>query len=466
VTVKILSFVTHAPKPAGAEEMIERALAWGVDVIAAQGTGTDWGAYWLGSGTQVNTEKNLKENVRPYLKVAVERKIPFVSSVGVGGADVHLEEALTRIDELCVEHGWALNIGVISGEISLDLLREKLASGVTIAAAVDHPDLSPQLTTDDIDDTIHAVGLLGPEPIMSLLRSGVDGVITGRALDIGLHMSVPMLRGIPRPIAAHAAKVIECGGVACEQGSPNDPIWAELDDTGFIVRSPNPRTPVTARSLAAHAFYERSNPWLEVNPGGTLDLRETRYEDLDDGTVRVEGAQWIDAPYSVLVEGARLVGYRTIAIMGGRDPQLIANLGGLVQDMQDVVDKAPQTAGLKRGVDFDVTARIYGHDAVLGAAEPHAAITGHEVAIIVDAVASTPELSEVIGLVAYGQILSGPYPGRTTTAGNVAFPYMPILHKLGPVYAFSMYHVLPLDDPSEPFRASAVQFPRTETSTR
>ena len=46
----ILSVVNHIPPVAGIEKSIECALGWGVDVIVAQGTGSDWGPYWLGSG--------------------------------------------------------------------------------------------------------------------------------------------------------------------------------------------------------------------------------------------------------------------------------------------------------------------------------------------------------------------------------------------------------------------------------
>jgi hypothetical protein len=37
------------------------------------------------------------------------------------------------------------------------------------------------------------------------------------------------------------------------------------------------------------------------------------------------------------------------------------------------------------------------------------------------------------------------YPGRIATAGNLAFPFSPSDLKMGPVYEFSLYHLLRID---------------------
>ncbi|MFZ0667928.1 MAG: acyclic terpene utilization AtuA family protein [Acidimicrobiales bacterium] len=460
--VRILSFVTHAPRPRNVDELIERALSLGVDVIAAQGTSNDYGAYWLGSGEQTDTRRSLKENIRPYMKAAVSRDIPFVLSVGLAGADIHLDEALCRVDELCEEEGWALRLGILSGEISTEFLLEACDSGVPITAAHEHPSLSPLLTVEDINDTIRAVALVGPEPIIEVLRNQVNGVITGRALDIGLHMAIPMMMGIPRHVAAHAGKIIECGAAAAEGGSAHAPIWAELDDDGFVVRSLDPVAPVTVRSVTAQAMYERSDPWLEVNPGGTLDLTQSSYIELERGVVRCEGARWIEAPYSVLVEGAKAAGHRSICIMGIRDSAVIENLDLLLEKMDAHLNTAPQLEGLTRGSDFELGVRVYGRDAVLGTYEPSPAIDGHEICLIIDTVAATRELAQQVCLIAYGRIQSGDFPGRLTTAGNVSLPFMPIVHPVGPVYRYSIFHILPLEDYGAPFRTWISDFPRSE----
>ncbi len=170
---------------------------------------------------------------------------------------------------------------------------------------------------------------------MAALSAGVDGVITGRALDIGLFMALPMLRGLPTAVAAHAGKLLECGGLALSPGDSGQCIWACLDEDGFEVRSPNPRYLADVRSLVSHTFYERAHPTLEENPGGCLDLSDARYEETDRG-VRCTGARWIERPYTVLLEGARHEGFRAISMLGVREPALLGQI-------RDWTDRAERT---------------------------------------------------------------------------------------------------------------------------
>ena len=116
--VRILGFVNHiAPSP-DIEEAIERAFSWGVDVVVAQGTGSDWGPYWLGSGEQVSA--NQAANVEPYVRAALQHGVPFVFSFGIAGADVHLETCLRGFDAMCERNGWNPRVGVIRSELDKD----------------------------------------------------------------------------------------------------------------------------------------------------------------------------------------------------------------------------------------------------------------------------------------------------------------------------------------------------------
>jgi hypothetical protein len=55
----------------------------------------------------------------------------------------------------------------------------------------------------------------------------------------------------------------------------------------------------------------------------------------------------------------------------------------------------------------------------------------------------------------------GDFPGRTTTAGNLAFPLSKTFLEQGKTYVFNVWHLLPLDNASEPFPFRVVEFPRT-----
>lgn len=454
--VRILGFVNHIAPAADIEDEIAQAIEWGVDVIVAQGTGSDWGPYWLGSGEQVSA--NQAANVEPYVRAALKHEIPFIFSFGIAGANVHLETCLADFDLLCARNGWTPKLGVVRSEVGKDYLAAAVASGSPVVPCYDGLGHAT-LTLRDVADAERVVALIGPEPVMQLLERGVDGVITGRALDIGLFMALPMLRGLPIAVAAHAGKLLECGGLALEPGDSGRAIWASVDETGFEVRSPSRHAEVSVRSLVSHTFYERSHPTLEKNPGGTLDLSEARYLQTEQG-VRCEGARWHEAPYTVLLEGARREGYRAVSLLGVREPALLAQARTWADRAEASVADAPRFADAFSDGRIRMTTRIFGLDAVLGALEPNNAVTGHEAGVLVDVVADTEELAKEVAYYAFIRLFIGPYPGRKTTAGNAAAPIMPVVIPVSEVFTFSIYHLLQLADPLEPFELDVEQFPR------
>jgi hypothetical protein len=449
--VRILGFVNHIAPAADIEESIERAFGWGVDVVVAQGTGSDWGPYWLGSGEQVAA--NQAANVRPYVRAAIRHGVPFVFSFGIAGANAHLDSCLRAFDALCAAEGWDLDVGVIRSELS----------PCDVAAQADRlvpaSDAVGPLTASDVEDAARIVALVGPEPVMAALAAGVDGVVTGRALDIGLFMALPMLRGLPTAVAAHAGKLLECGGLALSPGDSSQAIWASLDAEGFEVRSPHPRLTAAVRSLVSHTFYERAHPTLEENPGGCLDLSAARYVATDE-RVRCTGARWIERPYTVLLEGARHEGFRAISMLGVREPALLAQAREWTDGAERTLRESERFAGAIADGRLKVSTRIFGLDGVLGPVEPEKAVTGHEAAVVLDVVADTRELAEEAAYFGFIRLFIGPYPGRKTTAGNAAAPFMPVVIPVSDVYTFSIYHLLPLADPVAPFPFAVERFPR------
>ena len=75
----------------------------------------------------------------------------------------------------------------------------------------------------------------------------------------------------------------------------------------------------------------------------------------------------------------------------------------------------------------------------------------HEIGILIDVVAAEQELANAIAMYVRGALQHASYPGIITTAGNLAYPFSPFNIPVGPTYRYSVYHLMPLDDPCECF---------------
>jgi hypothetical protein len=104
---------------------------------------------------------------------------------------------------------------------------------------------------------------------------------------------------------------------------------------------------------------------------------------------------------------------------------------------------------------------VYGRDAVLGLAEPNRG-QEHEVGVVIDVIAPTEDIARDICYFASIRHQIGPYPGRKTSAGNVAQRFTQLVNPVGQAYRWSIWHLLPLDDPCEPFDRRSIHFPCPE----
>ena len=93
----------------------------------------------------------------------------------------------------------------------------------------------------------------------------------------------------------------------------------------------------------------------------------------------------------------------------------------------------------------------YGINGVMGSQEQEK-FKGHEVCIIIDIVASDQETASAICASCRSTLLHYGYPNRKSTAGNLAFPFAPSDIEFGPVYKFTIYHLVNVDDPNELFK--------------
>ncbi|HHT42880.1 MAG TPA: DUF1446 domain-containing protein [Firmicutes bacterium] len=436
-------------------ESLERAMDCNLDFVIAQGTTTDAGPYYLGAGLPVMAEEALRRDLELIITIAKANSVPFIISAGGCGSDSTTALVLELIEDICTQHHLSLKLGVVWSEVERDYLLSGLEEGRRAKRIVPHPVLEEYLSAENVRQNERIVAQVGPEVIMDLWASnpGLDGIIAGRSLDVGLYAAIPLLHGFDKGLAMHFGKIMEDGALAATPGSGNDGLLGIIRSDHFDVRPTNPKRRCTPESVTGHAFYERSDPSREANPGGDLDISQATYAQLDEVTVRVSGAKWIEAPaYTVKLEGVSRVGYRSICIAGMRDPQVVKNVDLILKETKEIVDD--YFAYLPVG-EYSLSFKVYGRDAVLGPFEPTPYVQGHEICVLVDVVAKTQKLANSVCSFASSTISHHGFPGRLSTAGNIAIPFSPGRSvPVGEVYEFTIWHAWPLDDPKEPFRTT------------
>jgi hypothetical protein len=94
---------------------------------------------------------------------------------------------------------------------------------------------------------------------------------------------------------------------------------------------------------------------------------------------------------------------------------------------------------------------IYGKNGTLGPFEPENHVTGHEVALLIDIVAKDQRTAQAIGSVAWHTALHQPISEYSGLVSHLAFPVSPPAISAGPVYEFSINHVMHLDKPGDTY---------------
>jgi hypothetical protein len=239
--------------------------------------------------------------------------------------------------------------------------------------------------------------------------------------------------GYPAALCLHMAKIVECTSLCCRP-SGRDAMLAELDMDGFTLESMNPLAHATPASVAAHALYEQADP-LEVDePTGTLLLHDARYQALDEHRTRVTGAGFRPRQLPTLkIEGAAPIGARCVLLAGVADPTLLAQLPQVLAGVEEKV--RPLVPGA-----WSVHSHIYGQGAV--APLPASQHSRHEAGLVIEFLAPDAALARTAAGVFKQNLLHFGYPGRVSTAGNLAFAFTPSEIDAGTAYRFVLYHVM------------------------
>ena len=430
--------------PAGT---VQRGIKLGADLIAVDGGSTDSGPHYLGTATAKTARAAVAHDLQVILPAAHAAGIPVViGSCATAGTDAGVEWVYDIAAEIVAEQGICLRVARIYSEQDTSLLERLLADGRIHA-------LEPAgaLTPETLRRCSHIVGLMGHEPIADALAGGADLVLAGRATDTALSAALPLMRGLPPGPVWHAAKIAECGGM-CTTNPRSGGVLVTLDPDGFSIEPLDPNAACTPMSVAAHMMYENADPFRLREPAGTLDTSDATYTALDDRTVRVVGSRFEAADqHTIKLEGAAPAGYQTIIISGMRDPKVLARLdewcdriiGHLHQNI-------PKTFGITRD-DYDVQIRRYGHDAVLGAAEPERGRPPREVGIVFIATTADQATATQLAKFANPLLLHAPLAGEEVFP-SYAFLGSPAEIERGAIHEFVLQHAVDVESPDELFR--------------
>ena len=425
-------------------QSFEEGLRRDPHLIAVDAGSSDPGPFYLGAGVSFTDRSAVKRDLELLLTAARERKIPLIiGSAGGSGGEPHLEWNVDIIEEIAKEKKLSFKMAVIHGEISPELVQDKLADGKVKPL----PPLE-ELTCEELEKTERIVGQMGIEPFIRALEMGAEVIVAGRAYDPAVFAAPAVLQGFDRGLALHMGKILECACIASTPGSGFDCMLGFLRVDCFLVERLNSARRCTPMSVAAHTLYEKSNPYLLPSPGGALDLSETQYLAASPRAVKVTGSKFIPDPnYTIKLEGVKKIGYRTISIAGVRDPVMIQQIDEIIDSVREKVAENFAVQNLTYFLDF----KVYGKNGVMAGLEPVVETNSHELGIIIEAVAPCQATADTICSFARSTMLHWGYEGRLSTAGNLAFPYSPSDFQAGPVYVFNVYHLLEVSDPCELF---------------
>lgn len=423
----------------------EASLATGMarkpNMIGVDGGSTDPGPFYLGSGKCLNSRISMKRDLRLMLKAAIGAKIPLVvGSCGGAGTSMQLDATAEIVREIAREEGLSFRMALIRSDQTRTDVQGWRKEGRLRALRNVH-----ELTEADVETSSNIVAMAGPEPFIKALDGGAQVVLAGRSSDPAPWAACATRAQLPPAPAWYAGKMLECGATAALPKG-HDCLLTTVRRDGVEIEATNPIRRCTPMSVANHSLHENSSPCIHVEPGGVLDTTDCRFDALSDRSVFASGMKWEDRPYTVKLEGAALAGHRAITICGTRDPGLIGIIDDYLASVRENVASKAADFGIDRDT-YQLIFRQYGRNGVMAEREPSLSDTPHEVGILVEVVAPTQEQANAVLSIARVNTLHVDFPGRLCKEGNMAFPFSPSDIGTGPVYRFSIFHVLQDADP-------------------
>ena len=448
------SIETKVLIPAGAlgipydRAALAKGLEAGPDLIAIDGGSTDSGPHYLGTGTSKYSRSATKGDWAELMVARATAGVPLlIGTAGTCGSNTAVDWMLDITLEIARERGDHLKIATMKSGQDRSQVKAALDKGRITAL-----DGAPAIDGPIVEDCTNIVALAGIEQIQAALDTEADIIIAGRATDTAVIAALPVARGCHRGAAWHGAKVAECGALATT--NPNSGvILMTFDETGFVIEPMAEDAAATPDTVSAHMLYENADPFILHEPGGYLDVSESRYIALDERVVRVEGSRWVDSvPYTVKLEGARRVGYQTVSMVMVRDGRYRAHIEDWVSALKA---SFASKAAVRQLNDVTLEIRIIGHNSTLGRLEN---ATGQPNEVAVMAIFTSPsqdrstDAAKLLNLDLLHLPLTPHEPMPT-----FAFPFSPPEMERGDLYEFCLHHLMTLDDPLSAFRLEVTE---------
>jgi Acyclic terpene utilisation family protein AtuA len=426
----------------------ERGLAAEPDMIACDSGSSDCGPIPLGSDGSASPLAWQTHDIEAMLLGARRLGVPMIiGSAGDTGTNSRVDRYVGIVRDLAKKHGLApFRLGYFYSEISPQAVRERMLAGAVVSGLDGRPDLS----LDELAATDRIVAVAGVHPYIKLLDMGAEVIIGGRSSDCAIFAAPAIRRGYPEALAYYYGKILECASFCAEPYAGKESVMGEITHGDVKVTAMLPEQRCTVASVAAHAMYERSNPFYEYFLGGHIDMRDCVYEQFDERTTRVTGPVYAPAAeLRVKLEGAGKVGERSVGMVGIRDPYTIAHV-------DEVIAWAKAAVRERFGEDgYQLTYTVYGRDGVMGELEPTRR-PAHELCIVVQGVAPTREMAEELCMIGTRQMFYARLPDVKGTAGGVAFLLDEVL-PASPAYRWTLNHTMPVTDPLELFPVHITQ---------
>lgn len=432
------------------EESFKIGAATKPDFYVADSGSSDIGPTPLGANVSPSPYEWQKHDLELMLLASREQDVPMIiGSAGDTGSNYKVDEFVKIIKDLAKKHNLPkFKLAYFYSEVDKEYVRKKMENGEIVEGLDGRSDL----TFEELGKTDRIVAVAGVHPYIKALDMGADVIIGGRSSDIALFAAPALREGFPEALSYYLGKVLECASFAAEPYGAKESIIGTITHDDVKVEAMAPWQRCTVASVAAHAMYERSNPFIEHFAGGYIDMSDCVYEQYDENTTRITGPKYypIDGKVKIKLEGSGKVGYRYLGIGGIRDPYTIKNIDKVLELARDHVREEFGDEG------YELYFTVYGKNGVMGELEPEEKNNSHELCVVVQGISPDKEIAEEVAMIGTRQLFYARLPEVKGTAGTAAFIVDEVL-PVSPAYRWTINHVMPIDDPMELFDVKLIE---------